>query len=169
MLGIPKPSVLERIEMYSEVIQQIDDQIEKLHRVRAAFPYMEDSLYGHKQFRTPPYYRQFGIDIVFCFTAPLKQEDITRLNAIGLWISQNFIIRLYAFLEYHGIIPPEGKGRLKQDLDGFDEIEILRRLRKIFAHTSGRYKAGDSEEKMLYTRIVEFFSLQVEDPSRATD
>jgi hypothetical protein len=60
---------------------------------------------------------------------------------------------------------------LNKNLKGFEEINILRRLRRIFVHTTGRYNPKDTEEKKLYYRIVDHFNLQppIADPNNATE
>ncbi len=43
------------------------------------------------------------------------------------WLNENFIVRLYAVMESHGLVGE--KINIRKDLDGWEELDILRRLR----------------------------------------
>src|SRR5690606_4015470 len=118
----------------SEVLELIDRQLDFHVQARAYFPYMGNSPVGQSSFRTPPFYSVRGHDMSFHFDQPLTQGDVDRIRAIGHWINQNYFVRLCALLESFGIIPREGDGRLDQSLPGFDDVDIVRRLRNAFAH-----------------------------------
>jgi hypothetical protein len=139
------------------VIGQIDRQIAFLHQSRAYFPYLSPSLVGETEFPTAPYYQLRGFRVMFKFASPLTAEYIQEFNDLGHWINQNFLLRLFAILEAHGII--SSSIRIDPNADGHEEVDILRRLRNQFGHGSGRYDPGDPEEKKLYQRIVDHFHL----------
>jgi hypothetical protein len=147
-----------------QVLRQIKIQVDQLHQVRALFPHMSKDLIGHQQCRTAPLYRGFGYDITFSFAQPLTEEDIDRCHAIGDWINQSFVIRLWALLESHGVLGNEGSGKKIDDsLAGHDEVDILRRLRHEFAHSGGHYDPNDTDERRLFERIVKHFGVTLED------
>jgi hypothetical protein len=141
----------------SGVLDEIDRQIALLHLARAYFPYLPPNLAGKTEFATAPYYQRQGFGLTFKYSSPLPAERIQEFNALGHWINQNFILRLYAALETHGIM--SNNIRIDDKADGHDEVDILRRLRNRFGHGAGRYDPCDSEHKKLYERIVAHFKL----------
>ena len=125
---------------------------------------------GQSRFRTAPYYRNKGFDVHFDFGKNIAQEDLERVSSIGHWINQNYIIRLCALLEANSIIPSQGKGKIDQSIEGWKEIELLRRLRHQFAHSSGKYNYEDREEKKLYETLVSHFNIVLaQNPTEATE
>lgn len=139
-----------------EALAKIHAQIELLKRSRAMFPHVLPSMEGETRARTAPYYQKDGHVVEFEFSGGLTAESIQQINEIGYWINQNFIFRVYGILDSHGIA---GSAKIDQSLDGADEVDILRRLRRVIGHTDGRYNAADKEEKTLYMRIKEYFRL----------
>ena len=152
-----------------EIISEIDNQIDYLMNIRAMFPYITDDMVGKTEFPTAPYYQSFGYFVSFKFEEPLSTENIKEISRIGFWVNQNFIIRLCALLEYHAIIPREGNGKIELHLEGGVEVDLLRRLRNALVHTSGRYNSNDRNEKKLYKNLVQRFSLDAENSSKAKD
>jgi hypothetical protein len=149
--------------MQDAVIRQIDEQIQYLHRVRSLFPRLSTELVGHTEFSTPPYYGNMGLGVWFRFTSPLTSEFITEFNDLAHWINQNFVLRLYAVLESNGLISPII--RIRPDIEGHDEVDILRRLRNSVGHGSGRYDPTDPDKRQLFQRIVAHFDLDVGEDS----
>ena len=144
--------------MTSDVLSEIDAQVEKLLNTRAVFPYMRDDMIGANSCATAPFYRQYGLDIHFKFEKPLTADDIQRINEIGYWVNQNYVVRLCALLEsYHVISKNE---RIRKDLPGHQEVDILRRLRNVFAHASGWYHNTDADQSRLRDTIIRHFSLK---------
>lgn len=152
-----------------KIIDQINIQIRNLLNIRAIFPTIENEMLGQTKFKTAPFYENKGFSIDFNLSEPLTIERIEEINQIGRWVNQSFIVRLCALLESYHVIPQENKGRIDQKLDGHEELDILRRLRNVLAHTSGRYNPSDSEEKQLYIRITEKFSITAESPDTAKE
>jgi hypothetical protein len=145
--------------MQDAVVRQIDEQIQYLRRVRSLFPRLSTDLVGHTEFPTPPYYAYIGLGVWFRFSSPLTSEFITEFNDLAHWINQNFVLRLYAVLESNGLISQTI--RIHPDIEGHDEVDILRRLRNSFGHGSGRYDPTDAEQRRLFERIVARFDLDV--------
>ncbi len=52
--------------------------------------------------------------------------------------------------------------KIRKELAGNEEVDILRRLRKYFSHTS-KYNPTDKEQLKLFNRIIEHFKLDVYD------
>ena len=151
-----------------DIPAQIAKQIEYLLRTRAVFPVIGESAVGHTSFSTAPYYQQAGINVEVRFAEPITLGQVQIINSIGHWINQNFAIRLCALLEYYGVIPPQGQGKLNESLPGFQDINIVRRLRNVLAHTSGRYNSTVPEERKLYETMVTHYGVVGADPDTAT-
>jgi hypothetical protein len=152
------------------LFDEIDAQYQYLFSTRSVFPYMDESAIGNSKSRTGSLYTNKGFDVQFDFGRPLTKDDVGRIRAIGHWINQNYVIRLCALLEANRIIPTEREGKIDKNLEGSDEIDILRRLRNKFAHSSGRYDPNDPDNKKLYERIVDHFNVSsAQDSGTATD
>lgn len=136
--------------------KDMDDLWSNFLQVRATHPYMRPKHIGLTTYASAPYYKVKGLDFRIQFGKPLTMEDIERLNGIGYWINQSVIIRLYALLEYHGVV--SDKIKINKELEGNEDVDILRRLRKYFAHT-GRYNPADGEQRKLFERVVRHFGL----------
>ncbi len=84
----------------------IDELLKELHLLwnnfnncRSHFPFVPNDAKGVKMVRTAPYYIAQGFDISFVFSEGISEEGINKINQIGHWINQNFVIRLCALLE----------------------------------------------------------------------
>ncbi len=110
---------------------------------KAHFPYIPKKAKGTKEARTAPYYIQQGFDVRFIFSEGISEEGIKKINEVGHWINQNAIICLCAILESYHIISKTI--RINFDLEGSEQVNIARRLRNCFAHSSGRYKADNDD------------------------
>ena len=118
-----------------EVLERIEQHWQNLLFVRSLSPYLSDNLVGTTAIRTGTYYIHRGYEATLRFDEPLTQERIRQLDLATHWVNQGFVIRLYAFLNYCGVC---GDGvKINQKLNGWGELDILRRLRNYFAHTSG--------------------------------
>jgi len=151
------------------IIEQIDIQLRNLLNIRAMFPTIKDNMVGQTKFQTAPFYQNKGLNIVFNLSSPLTLEKINEINEIGRWANQSFIVRLCALLESYQVIPQNGQRHINQKLDGHEEVDILRRLRNVIAHTSGRYNPNNPEEKKLYMRIAEKYSVKIKNPETSTE
>ncbi len=128
---------------------------------RAHFPYIPDDAVGIRSANTAPFYVAQGFNISFIFSEGLTKEEITKINQIGHWINQNFIIRLCALLESYHVLSNK-KIKIDPTLDGSEHIEIVRRLRNYFAHSSGRFNSLDKEHKKTMEIIGEKFGVSIE-------
>jgi len=140
------------------VSSAIQHQVELLNRSRATFPFIPRSAIGGGEGETAPYYLERGHLIRFSFQPPLTREIIDAINAVGHWINQNFIIRLCAVLESHRVIGKEIE--MDKALDGYREVDFVRRLRNKFAHGSGRYDPNDPEHGRLREDLLNYFELE---------
>jgi hypothetical protein len=135
----------------------IDQQLQRLLRSRSVFPHLHASLAGHRHARTAPFYISHGFNVAFDFGHPLSKDEIKALNDIGHWTNQNFIVRLCAVLEDGGLL---GNGvSIRRDCPGNEEVDLLRRLRNVVAHTDGVYDPSNATHKTLYDRLISHFKL----------
>ncbi len=95
------------------------------------------------------------------FPTEITEEDVNQLNDAGYWVNQSLVIGAWALLEYHGFA-----GSLDKSRHGFEDVNILRRLRKVFAHTNGRYDSTNSEERRLFVRMAEYYQIRTVDMER---
>lgn len=152
-----------------KIIEQIDIQVRNLLNIRSLFPAIENEMVGQTRFSTAPFYQNKGLNIVFTLSSPLTLEKIQEINEIGRWVNQSFVIRLCALLESYHLISKNEKERIDQKIDGHEDVDILRRLRNVLAHTSGRYNPKDSEERKLYERIIEKYSINIKEQEIANE
>ena len=113
--------------------------------------------------RTAPYYIKQGFDITFVFSEGVSAEGIDRINEIGHWISQNFVVRLCALLESFSVL--SNKISIDFNLDGANHVNIVRRLRHNFAHSSGRFHPNDSDHQKTMKLMQDYLGISIENLS----
>lgn len=144
-----------------QVVAAIRAHQEFLTRSRATFPHIPDALVGRTEFPTAPYYFAQGHAVTFRFEPPLDSETARAIHETGQWINENFVVRLCAVLDSHGVT---GKGIDNQrDLPGYPELRLARKLRNVFAHGSGRCNSANSDHQRLRAEIIKRFGLKPED------
>jgi hypothetical protein len=132
----------------------IAKQVELLLRVRAVFPAMSHSVVGESAASAGPFYQNLGYSTEFEFGSPLTDADVDSANAIAHWINQNFIVRLCATLEAYNVISNEVG--IDKCMRGANAVDILRRLRNVFAHSQGIYRPSNKKHKKLRTRVISY-------------
>ena len=132
---------------FEQINKEMDILWTNLNKNRGYFPCVDDSSVGAEVLLTPPYYRAQGINVVHKFEEPLSVEMKEELLRIGHWINQNFIIRLCALMESYHLISKTI--RIDFTLDGAKQLNIVRRLRNPFAHSSGRYNPDKNDLKTM--------------------
>lgn len=153
-----------------KLLEEIDLQRSYLLSTRSAFPYMSKAPIGKSNFETAPFYEWKGYGRDIKLREPLTEDKLNKIRAIGAWINQNYVIRLHAILEAHEVIPKEGKGNIDQNLDNWYDVDLVRRLRNQYAHSSGYYDPDENEERKLYENIVEYYNVaEAKPPDKATD
>lgn len=128
---------------------------------KAYFPYMEENMLGEYNIRTAPFYINEGFNIKFTFNQPITKKHIKNNNEISGWINQNFIVRLYALLDHYNVTK-----KIDQSFEGWKELDLLRRLRNIFAHTSGRFNSKNAKHNKLVNELVSYFNIQDRIPNK---
>jgi hypothetical protein len=136
-------------------IGQLRETCETLWRdfnnCKAHFPHVPPEMKGAKFVETAPCYIAQGFNVTFEFSDGISEEGIKRINQISHWLNQNFIIRLCAVLESFGIIASStltnGPNKIDFNLEGAKHVNVVRRLRNCFVHTSGRYDPTDYDHR----------------------
>jgi hypothetical protein len=127
---------------------------------RAFFPCVTRESVGTKTVRTAPYYIAQGCDMTLEFGKPLSAEAIDRINEIGHWISQNFVIRLCAVLESFGVISE--RVSIDPKLDGARHVDIVRRLKNCFTHSSGRFDPENAKHRKALQLMRDHLGISIE-------
>jgi len=143
--------------------KQIDEEMnilwDRLKKIRAYFPYVGKNCKGVTAFTTAPYY---GKDIHSLLKEPLTNEDITEMQEKGHWINQNFVIRLYALMESYELCGGKDKAHIDTKLDGGHLFDIVKQLRNVFAHESGRYDPKNSEHLKILESMKEHLGILID-------
>jgi hypothetical protein len=126
------------------IYREMDILWRNLNQSRGYFPCVDDSSVGRKILLTPPHYQAQGINIIHSFEEPLTAVKKDEMLRIGRWINQNFVIRLCALMESYHMLSNTIK--INFTLDGAEQLNIVRRLRNRFAHSSGRYNPDDKKD-----------------------
>jgi hypothetical protein len=146
------------IAVTDEVHAEIDRQIYLLHRTRSVFPRLEQELVGQQEFESPDYYKRLGFKASFEVPEGISQEFVDGFFEVGHWINENFLLRLWAVLESRKSVGNTIK--IDKTLDGWENVELLRRLRNKVGHGSGEYDPDDPDKQMLWEMIVWHYKLQ---------
>jgi hypothetical protein len=126
-----------------DLLESLESLWNSFNNCKAHFPYIPENAVGIKSADTAPYYIKQGFNISFVFSDGLSKEGILKINQIGHWINQNFIIRLCALLESYHVL--SNSINIDFCIDGAEHINIVRRLRNYFAHSSGKYDPEDKD------------------------
>ena len=117
-----------------KILGDLDSLWSALLTCRAYTPYLDSCAVGRKQFVTSDYYDDsLGFGTSLEFDSELTRDDVDRLNGIGHWINENFVIRLCAILEEHNL-----KNDINESLDGGKYVTLVYMLRNCFVHRAGK-------------------------------
>lgn len=140
------------------VIAEIE-ALEKIYlQCRAVFPALSDSIIGHNEFTTAPYYLKRGFLAHVRLGSPITKEFIEQNSKLVKWVNENALIRLYGIMNHHGFYD-----EIDHNRKGSEEVDILRRMRNIFTKTVLNYKPEDSENVRLREKVIAHFKLKKED------
>ena len=141
---------------YDEVVELIKEQLEILLQLRRFFPAMDESMEGSRVVDAPPLYENLMGPIKLRYAEPLTKEAIQQHGKIAHWVNQAFPIKLYALLESRGVT----KDGIDTCLDGGEDLRILKKLRGILAHSSGRYNPDKKDHRKLLKWIIERYVVE---------
>lgn len=129
----------------SEILEQINSINFIFRKSRSAYPYLADKHIG-----------KTGIvsfdRTEFHFIQPLSRETQIETNKIGHFLNQNFIVRLFAVLQYYGIFNNLDEIKYKR-------LTILKGLRNKFGHSLGTYNPENSKDRKLLQQMIAVFNL----------
>jgi hypothetical protein len=160
---------MEREMTTSPIVTLIHAQRHMLLGMRAYFPSVSQDMTGQREIRLPSFHARHAHHVAMTFSDPLDHADIGEIAGIGHWLLQNYVIRLCALLEQHGVVPAEGQGGMRAGVAGHDHVEMLRTLRGVFAGSDGGYDGKSPEDRALYERIVKLYSLAAESAESASE
>ncbi len=141
-----------------KVIKEIE-KIEKFHRTtRQVFKHLKKCDLGKSQTKGTLKFLTNRPNIILGFTRPIDDTTLDEMNNIAHFLNQNIVIRLYALMNYYGCLGEDKK--IDRKIKGWEELDILRRLRNRFAHSSGRYNPQDTDDKKLFESVVSHFKLE---------
>ncbi len=149
----------------NKIIEHINLLRSSLDKARSVFPHFDETSIGGAEFTTADYYVQKGHKVTFKFDTPLTEKRIEELNAIGHWLNESYIDRLFSILDSHSVISNSVK--IDWDLPGSEEVDLVRRLRQRIAHANGRYNPADKEQKQLFEKLVTKFNITSVDIDKA--
>lgn len=139
------------------ILKEIDILKTNFTSCRAYFPHIPEKQIGSRRLKTAPFYWNKGFAVTLSSSKPLTKKDIQKNNEIGHWINENVVVRLCAILQSHRILSE--KVSIDKSIDGWKEVDLLRRLRDVIAHTSGRYNPNKRKHKRLLKELVSHFGL----------
>ena len=147
----------------AEIVRRISELYEYFRLSRAYFPYISDSDIG-KPSLTKNFNLADGTKMKITINQPITEEFQLKNNAVGHFLNQNFLIRLYSVLDYYDIYL-----KLNKNLAGFYSVDLLRRLRHKFGHSLGKYDSCDSDNVKLMESMVAYFPLPDKNPLSYSD
>ena len=152
--------VVETPDM-TEVVEKIKAMWEMFVGCRSKFSAMPPEVIGAEVLETGAYYRVRGHNVEFHYPGGVTEDIRKREGVATQWLNESYIVRMISLLNYYRVLEPN----IDTDLVGAEDVNLSRRLRGIFCHTSGRYDKDDREEKKLFTRLVAQYGLSGEDPT----
>jgi hypothetical protein len=143
------------------ILEIIDQLLNNFFKIRARFPSIGYDKIGQQHLRLSAYFQKRGLDAEIDFGRQLSKDDITDNNDLAHWINQNVLIRLYAILNSFQIIGD--RIAINKNIDGFRELNFLRRLRNQYTHNLGKLNLKNPEQVKLATEINGYFELGITD------
>ncbi|MBU0478464.1 hypothetical protein KKC91_07850 [bacterium] len=150
-------------KVLNDLLKALDALWNNFNNCRAYFPCIQENAVGSISASTAPYYIAQGFNISFVFSKRLSKEGILKINQIGHWINQNFIVRLCALLESYHIL--SNSIDIDFTLDGANHINIVRRLRNYFAHSSGKFNPENKDHVITIKLIRDHVGISIDNRS----
>lgn len=148
------------------VLAAIDQLKGQLLNCRAYFPHVDENLIAQQEFESPRFYEVFGYKLHFAFSQPLTRDDIGRLNAIGNFVNQSYLVFLCSVLEFHHVLVYMEP--VNDNMNGHEHVKLLRDIRNVIAHRAGQYDVHNSEHNRLFSKLHELYQLEPKmDPQQA--
>jgi hypothetical protein len=145
-------------ERANALLAELDELEDLFLQCRAVFPTLSSDLIGKNSFSTAPYYMQKGYQASVALGNPISIDFIERNRRLGKWINENAIIRLHGIIEHHGLLE-----KIDQKINGWKEVDLMRRMRNAFTKTSLNYKPNKEENIKLREELINYFNLPKEE------
>lgn len=143
------------------ILEEIAELEDLFFQCRSVFPTLTTSSIGKNSFQTAPYYIQKGYKASIALGNPITEDFIERNYKLGKWINENTIIRLHGILKHHGFL----EKKIDKTIDGWKEVDLMRRMRNAFSKTSLNYKPNKKENIELRKELINYFNLNIEHSS----
>ncbi len=121
---------------------------------KSFFPALGNSLIGQQSFDTAPYYQARGYKVSIHTDRRITQDFLDTYSRIGRWLNENAIIRLYGIMDYYRFL-----NNIDQSVDGWKEVDLMRRMRNVFTKTNLNYQPSDQDNMRLRQEIIARYSL----------
>jgi len=147
-------------DIFKDFLESCTTLWRNFNNCRSHFPSMTPDLIGKKEILAAPFYISQGFNVKFIFDQGFSKADMNSINQIAHWLNQNFIIRLYAILNCFHLISDN------IDIDfsaaGAVELNIVRRLRNCFSHSSGRFDSQNQYHVDTMKMIHEKLNIEID-------
>jgi len=142
-----------------ELKSKIDGLYGMFRAVRWIIQYVGPKYEGQKEVKWKSRIPSNEFWVTYNFDKPMNEETISELNRISEYENQNFIVRLYALLEYEGLF----KDGIYESLNGYKHVQFLKELRNQFAHKPGKFNPKNKESNKLRSELFEFYQINPDD------
>ncbi|MBL1233820.1 MAG: hypothetical protein COA31_013955 [Flavobacteriales bacterium] len=138
---------------------KIDELYGMFRAVRWIIQYVGPKYEGQKVVKWKSRIPSNEILVTYNFDKPINEETRSELNKISEYENQNFIVRLYALLQYEGLF---NKG-IDKSLEGHQHVSFLENLRHQFAHKPGKFNPKNKKSNKLRLDLFEFYKINPDD------
>jgi hypothetical protein len=179
---------VQNAELLNELLRKMDEIMEIFRKTKAHIGFQNNNSIGSPATSTAPIYQNDGFKHVSIYLKSsendfkfyqlknddnkfiaislndlhkINEEDIRINNKITLLINQNFIVRLYSLMESHHVCSE--KISIDNTLEGSEDLDLLRRLRNVFAHSSGCFDPDNDEHNIMFDRLITFCEWEIVD------
>lgn len=142
-----------------ELNTKIDELYGMFRSVRWIIQYVGPNYNGQKEVKWNSRIPSNEILVTFNFDKPINEKTRTELNKISEYENQNFIVRLYALLQYEGLF----NHGINKSLTGHQHVSFLEELRHQFAHKPGKFNPKNKKSKKLRLELFDFYKINPDD------
>lgn len=142
-----------------ELKSKIDELYGMFRAVRWIIQYVGPKYEGQKEVRWKSRIPSNEFWVTYNFDKPLNEETRSELNKISEYENQNFIVRLYALLQYEGLF----KNGIDKTMNGHEHVLFLEELRHQFAHKPGKFNPNNKKSKKLRSDLFKFYKINPDD------
>lgn len=137
----------------TEVINAIELLEANHENLRKLVPYRKQQDIGKRSLPGRVFNAEISFNYNYIFDRNIDEQSLIELNSWGHYLNQSVLIRLYAILQEFEVIP-YGKA-INEQLPGGAEMRILKKLRHVLAHESGKYRPDYPENKKVAKLMID--------------